>query len=267
MFLVVRAKRIFLVLCLTIAAIGGIIIYSNRTLVPVFRMGAEAAAVYIIDAGHGGEDGGAVAQDGTVESDLNLAVARRVEGVLAFAGKKTVMTRRNENAVYDEGSATLREKKRSDLKNRAAQINRYDDAYLISIHQNSLPAVPSVHGAQVFYNAANGAETMAGAVQEALNQAVNQGNEKNEKAIEIIGVAGAQGLVDGALDIVVGHVHSLGLGDNRGQAGVVVRIAAAALFDGHDDLTGDLRKSGTALCIGRALRLLNIVPFRMSGHK
>ena len=184
MFLVVRAKRIFLVLCLTIAAIGGIIIYSNRTLVPVFRMGAEAAAVYIIDAGHGGEDGGAVAQDGTVESDLNLAVARRIEGVLAFAGKKTVMTRRDENAVYDEGSATLREKKRSDLKNRAAQINRYDDAYLISIHQNSLPAVPSVHGAQVFYNAADGAETMAGAVQEALNQAVNQGNEKNEKAID-----------------------------------------------------------------------------------
>ena len=95
MFLVVRAKRIFLVLCLTIAAIGGIIIYSNRTLVPVFRMGAEAAAVYIIDAGHGGEDGGAVAQDGTVESDLNLAVARRVEGVVAFAGKKTGMTGRN----------------------------------------------------------------------------------------------------------------------------------------------------------------------------
>ena len=54
MFLVVRAKRIFLVLCLTIAAIGGIIIYSNRTLVPVFRMGAEAAAVSaIIDLGNG----------------------------------------------------------------------------------------------------------------------------------------------------------------------------------------------------------------------
>ena len=128
-----------------------------------------------------GKTAAAVAQDGTVESDLNLAVARRVEGVLAFAGKKTAMTRRNENAVYDEGSATLREKKRSDLKNRAAQINRYDDAYLISIHQNSLPAVPSVHGAQVFYNAANGAETMAGAVQEALIRRSTRATRKTRK--------------------------------------------------------------------------------------
>ncbi|CAN3958714.1 General stress protein 13, partial [Dysosmobacter welbionis] len=64
----------------------------------------------------------------------------------------------------------------------------------------------------------------------------------------VVGAAGAQGPVDGALDVVVGHVDGLGLGDDRGQAGVVVGVAgAAALFHGHDDLLGDLGEGGGAL--------------------
>ena len=47
----------------------------------------------VVDAGHGGEDGGAVAADGTVESGLNLAIARRVRDLLTFAGVPTTVTR------------------------------------------------------------------------------------------------------------------------------------------------------------------------------
>ena len=83
----------------------------------------------------------------------------------------------------------------------------------------------------------------------------------------VVGAAGAQGPVDGALDVVVGHVDGLGLGDDRGQTGVVVGVAgAAALFHGHDDLLGDLGEGGGALGVGRALGLLDIMPFGMSGH-
>ena len=82
----------------------------------------------------------------------------------------------------------------------------------------------------------------------------------------VIGIAGAQRLVDGALDVVVGHIGRLGLGHHGGQTGVIIGVAAAALFYGHDDLFCDLGKRGAALGISRALGLLNIVPFGMSGH-
>ena len=82
----------------------------------------------------------------------------------------------------------------------------------------------------------------------------------------VVGVARAERLVDGALDVVVGHVGGLRLSDDGREAGVVIRIARAALLDGDDDLLGDLGEGGAALGVSRALRLLNIVPLGMSGH-
>ena len=82
----------------------------------------------------------------------------------------------------------------------------------------------------------------------------------------VVRVAGAERLVDGALDVVVGHIVRLGLGDDGGEAGVIRRVAAAALLDGDDDLLGDLGERRAALGVRRALGLLDIVPFGMSGH-
>lgn len=72
----------------------------------------------------------------------------------------------------------------SDLKNRVALINQQSGAVLISIHQNSMPDHPSVHGAQVFYNAVSPSGELGMTVQGALNGAVNAGNEKNARAID-----------------------------------------------------------------------------------
>lgn len=158
-----------------------------RTLVPVFGPELEnvtAPVVYVIDAGHGGEDGGAVSASGVTESTLNLEIAQHLNDMLSFLGKDTVMTRPGENAVYSVGASTLREKKRSDLQNRVAMVNGYDDAVLLSIHQNSLPTVPSVHGAQTFYNTVSGADQLAEQIQQSLNQTVNIGNEKAKKQID-----------------------------------------------------------------------------------
>ena len=132
----------------------------------------------MLDAGHGGEDGGAVAADGTVESGLNLAIARRVRDLLTFAGVPTTVTREGDAAIYDPGSATLREKKVSDLHNRVALVDELPGAVLLSIHQNSLPSSPSTRGAQVFWNRQEGAEELASSIQESLNGAVNAGHEK-----------------------------------------------------------------------------------------
>ena len=104
----------------------------------------------VLDAGHGGEDGGAVSPDGVVESDLNLAITRRLRDVLLFLGRDTVLTRTGEDAIYSPEAVTLREKKVSDLKNRVALINSQPEAVLISIHQNSYHQ-EEVSGGQVFY--------------------------------------------------------------------------------------------------------------------
>ena len=140
--------------------------------------------VWVIDAGHGGEDGGAVAADGSKESDMNLAIARRLEGLLALLGEETCMTRTEDVSIHSEDAATLREKKRSDLKNRVALVNSTQGAVLVSIHQNSLPSSKRTHGAQVFFRKEEGSAALANAVQRALNETVNLENEKTEKAID-----------------------------------------------------------------------------------
>ena len=138
----------------------------------------------VIDAGHGGEDGGAVGTDGTPESGINLQIARRLELLLCFLGQDTVMTRTGEGAVYSPEASTLREKKVSDLQNRVKTVNDTVDGFLISIHQNSLPSHPSVHGAQVFYNALPGADKAAEQVQQYLNLAVNTDKERLTRVID-----------------------------------------------------------------------------------
>ena len=104
----------------------------------------------VIDAGHGGEDGGAVAADGTVESGINLAIAQDLDALLRFLGCETRMTRTEDAAIYSDGARTLREKKASDLKNRAALVNETPGAVLLSVHQNNHSA-KSASGAQAFF--------------------------------------------------------------------------------------------------------------------
>lgn len=143
----------------------------------------QEGPVLIIDPGHGGEDGGAVAADGTVESQLNLAVALRIEEMASLLGWDTVMTRYEDISIHDPDAVTLRQKKVSDLHNRAELCNGIPDGILISIHQNSLPSVPSVQGAQVFYNGIDGSEELASAIQEVLNACVNGDHPKSAKKI------------------------------------------------------------------------------------
>lgn len=137
----------------------------------------------VIDPGHGGEDGGAVSSDGVEESQINLAVALQVNDLLRLMGQRTTMTRTEDVSTCDQGLATIRQRKASDLKNRVALVNGMENAILLSIHQNSLPSSPVTHGAQVFWNRQEGAEGLAELVQASLNETINAGNEKHAKQI------------------------------------------------------------------------------------
>ena len=140
----------------------------------------KAGQTVIVDAGHGGEDGGAVAQDGTKESGVNLSIAQKLSELLIFVGVETKMTRQEDISIHDDSAQTLRQKKVSDLKNRVAIVNGTAGGILLSIHQNSLPSDASVRGAQAFYNAQG--EVVAQEIQRALNDAVNGGRDKEAKA-------------------------------------------------------------------------------------
>ena len=105
----------------------------------------------IIDAGHGGEDGGAVAADGTVEKDINLSISLKLNEILTTLGYKTRMVRTADISIYDKGTETLRNKKISDIHNRANMMNEYDDCIYVSIHQNKYSSA-GVNGAQTFYS-------------------------------------------------------------------------------------------------------------------
>ncbi len=108
----------------------------------------------IIDAGHGGFDGGTSSSDGTVEKDLNLQISHKINEILNSFGVKTIMTRTGDNGLNDENLPTIRQKKISDIKNRLSLINETEDAVFVSIHQNHF-SQDKYSGAQVFYSKNN----------------------------------------------------------------------------------------------------------------
>jgi len=156
---------------------------SENSVRPVFQVRQGAPVVVIVDPGHGGVDGGAVSAEGVTESQLNLEIALRVNDLLRFLGQRTDMTRREDISIHDSSAATIRAKKSSDLKNRVALVNGTENAVLLSIHQNSLPSSTATHGAQAFWNGQEGGETLAKALQEALNTCINTNRPKEAKPI------------------------------------------------------------------------------------
>ncbi len=109
------------------------------------------APVIIIDAGHGGEDGGAVVQDNIVEKDINLAIAQKINDILSLFGFKTYMVRETDKLIYDSDSKTQRQKKNSDLRNRLSLMNNFENCLYISVHQNKYED-SRIWGAQTFYS-------------------------------------------------------------------------------------------------------------------
>lgn len=182
MIVLLRRRYVMAAAVTLLAAAAAAALWAGPSARPA--MAGTGRQTIVLDAGHGGEDGGAVSRDGVAESSVNLAITRKLRDVFLFLGRDTVLTREGEEAIYSPDCVTLREKKVSDLKNRVALINQQSGAVLISIHQNSMPDHPSVHGAQVFYNAVSPGGELGMTVQGALNGAVNAGNEKNARTID-----------------------------------------------------------------------------------
>ena len=169
--------------CCVVLGMAGILWAGHRAEdAPAFAAQGETMVTVIVDPGHGGVDGGASTADGVLERDLNLEVAQRVRDLLCLTGQRAVLTRTTEEDLHTEGD-TIRERKVSDIRNRVALVNGTENGLLLSIHQNSLPSSPSTHGAFVFWNGVEGGEDLAKALQDALNESINLGNEKEARQI------------------------------------------------------------------------------------
>lgn len=151
----------------------------NRGNMPTLNMTAEGTkAKVVIDAGHGGFDPGKVGTQNTLEKDINLAIAKKVEKILRESGYTVYMTRTEDKALGDESGKS---KKITDLKNRVKMINEAEPAVAVSIHQNSFSAGTS--GAQVFYyTGSEQGKKLAGILQQTVKEIIGDGNRRVEKA-------------------------------------------------------------------------------------
>lgn len=138
------------------------------------------APCIIIDAGHGGEDGGAQA-DGALEKDINLSIARRLADILRLTGQNVREIREDDVSIYDENADSLREKKVSDLNNRVKIFNENEDNIVVSVHQNKFDN-SAYSGAQVFYSVNNDkSATLAEAVRRSVTELLQENNTRELK--------------------------------------------------------------------------------------
>ncbi len=156
--------------------LGAAYLGSAATSVVAQRIPVDRMHTVVIDAGHGGEDGGASSCTGKLESGFNLEISTRLNDLLHFLGYNTVMIRTTDQSVYTKGN-TIAEKKVSDLKRRVEIVQSVENALLVSIHQNHFPE-SQYSGAQVFYAPNQDSRVLAEALQAALIQTVNPGSRR-----------------------------------------------------------------------------------------
>lgn len=156
-------KRITYFAFIAAAAFALLMLFIKMNVIPAMNNGLSAVynqTVLIVDAGHGGEDGGAVAVDGTEEAVLNLQISKRIELIASLFGTDVIMTRESDEIEYPENADTIKARKTADQKARLALINSYPQAVLISIHQNKYSSGgPS--GAQIFFAKTDGSRELA----------------------------------------------------------------------------------------------------------
>ena len=142
--------------------------------------------VVIVDAGHGTPDEGAETEDGTTEAEINLKIALKLQNLLEQSGCTVILTRSDENGIYDIDSKTLKEKKVSDIKNRVKIGNESSADIFVSIHLNKIDE-QQYDGWQTFYNEnSSQGEKLATLIQENLNESIPKENDRVALTIDNI---------------------------------------------------------------------------------
>lgn len=142
--------------------------------------------VIVIDAGHGVPDEGAESSNGTSEAETNLKIALKLQNLLEQSGATVILTRSDENAIYDIDSKTLKEKKISDLKNRVKIGNESSADIFVSIHLNKIPQ-QQYSGWQTFFKSSDeNSIKLARSIQNNLNESIQKENNRVAMKLDTI---------------------------------------------------------------------------------
>ncbi len=177
----VKNRRIIvfeIALVLIISVISATVITDSGFLSASAGIGREKTI--ILDAGHGGFDGGAVAHDGTVEKDINLNITLVVAKLLKQNGFRVIMTRENDVSTEDVESSQIATKKKSDLKNRLNLMKDYPESVFVSVHLNKF-TTSSASGSQVFYSKNEQAKSLGDCIQKSIVALLQPDNTRVNK--------------------------------------------------------------------------------------
>ena len=183
--LVISKKRIsFIILMFIISIVAYSITFQTHKTIQTVSLPVTNKTV-ILDAGHGSPDEGAESKNGITEQKINLLITQKVQSLLEQSGCTVILTRSDENGIYNADANTLREKKRTDIINRVKLGNESSADIFVSIHLNKIPQ-NQYNGWQTFFKANNiQSEELARSIQEELNNSIQKGNKR--EALKITG--------------------------------------------------------------------------------
>lgn len=193
--LILSKKRITLMLCMIFVSLYAFsfkIANNSTNLIEDSGRTVETVAtpvsnkVIIVDAGHGTPDEGAESSNGTREAQLNLEIALKLQNLLEQSGSTVILTRSDENSIYDVGSDSIRDKKISDIHNRVKIGNESSADIFVSIHMNKIEQ-QQYSGWQTFYNKANeNSKILATSIQSNLNDAMQKENNRTPAQLNTV---------------------------------------------------------------------------------
>lgn len=177
---------LYTVLILTIIGIGSNFFIDKKTENTVQTVSLPVSGkTIVLDAGHGYPDLGAESKNGVTESSINLIITKKLQTLLEQSGCNVVLTRSDENGIYELNSKTIREKKVSDIKNRVKIANESSADAFVSIHLNKIPQ-SQYYGWQAFFRQNDTkSEELAKSLQEELNSSIQRENKR--EALKITG--------------------------------------------------------------------------------
>ena len=172
-------KRIILLVSLLIAVVAIGIFQINLKEETIETVALPVSnKVIVIDAGHGNPDGGAVSANGISEAEINLKIALKLQNLLEQSGATVILTRSDENGIYDTNKTNIKDKKISDIKNRVKIGNSSSSDIFVSIHLNKIPQ-NQYSGWQTFFKkGCDQGEKLATSIQENLNKTIEKENNR-----------------------------------------------------------------------------------------
>lgn len=182
MFIINKKRISFILIMIIVSVISFAVNKKQEDTVQTVSLPVSDKTI-VLDAGHGLPDQGAESKSGVSEASINLIITQKVQSLLEQSGCNVILTRSDENGIYNLESNTIREKKVTDIKNRVKIGNESSADAFISIHLNKIPQ-SQYYGWQTFFKKNNTeSEELANSIQEELNSSIQRENKRESLKI------------------------------------------------------------------------------------